>query len=418
MRLQLCPLPLALTQALICGALSGFDAHGAEASPDGAFQQPGFYTENFHILPEIEMTGYYDDNIYASKGNKSSDLIAVISPSLSLKSRWQRHDFKLKAGADLGRYSDNGAEDYDDLWLSGDGEIDLSAESQIYLSAGYSANHESRDSKEGASQPSEEPTTYDAQALQFGVNQRFAATAAKLGLTYERLDYDNLGTLFNDDRDRQEYGLGLRLDREFSSQTRIYAQAVLNRRDYAQARDQFGYVKDSAGYSAVVGAIREFARGDKIDAYAGRLYQDYDDNRFTQVGELNYGLDLHWYPAQMTRFTAKLERSLNETTEPGAANYLYSSLDLQLDQKFTADLVGYVNYNRGLAEFQDVGREDVTRTGSLGLKYYASPRIMISAGYSTIDNDSNDLNRVSAVAGTYDYRRNLLFLTLRARLAP
>jgi hypothetical protein len=43
---------------------------------------------------------------------------------------------------------------------------------------------------------------------------------------------------------------------------------------------------------------------------------------------------------------------------------------------------------------------------------------MFTGSYSYVDNDSNDLNQVSAASESYDYERNLFFFTLRARLAP
>jgi hypothetical protein len=418
MKLYPRPLHLAMAQAFVFATLSGLTAFAAEPQQAGTFKKPGFYTENFHILPLVEATAYYDDNIYATKGAKESDQVALISPRIDMESLWETHSLNLHAGADIGRYADNSAEDYADFGLSGDGEVDLTTQSQLYVGAGYSNNHESRDSKEGASQQIEEPTTYDVHSLQLGVKQLFGKISTKLGLTHEALDYDNVGSLYNDDRDRSVNGLGLRVSHPLSQQTQLYAQAIVNQRDYQERQDQYGYVKDSEGYTAVVGITRDFASGHKLDAYVGQLKQDYDDSRFDQVSELNYGLDFRWYPTKKTQLTGKLDRSLNETTEPGASGYLFSAVDLQIDRKLATDFLGYINYTHGLAEYQDVGREDVTRTVSLGLKYYASPWIMITGSYSNIDNDSNDLNRVSAVSGTYDFKRNLLFLTLRARLAP
>jgi hypothetical protein len=411
------PLYLAMTQALVIGTLNSACLSASEPSPDDGFKKPGFYTEDFHILPEVEATLYSDDNIYATKGAEESDRVAVISPRLGVKSLWESHSLDLSIGAHMGRYADNATEDYDDYWFSGEAEIDLSAESQLYAGAGYSSNHESRDSKEGAGQQLEELTTYDASSLQFGLNQRFGATSAKLGLSDETLDYENAGSLYNDDRDRSVYGIGVRVSRSFS-QTELYLQTLVNRREYRERQDQFGYVKDSKGYTAIAGMTREFSSGHKLDAYIGYLSQDYDENRFDQVNELTYGVDLRWYPTPKTQVKGKLGHSLNETTEVGASGYLYREIDLQVDRKIAADLLGYINYNHGLAEFQEVGREDETQSVSLGLKYYATPWIMLTGSYSYIDNDSNDLNSVSGVSGSYDYERNLFFLTLRARLAP
>jgi hypothetical protein len=52
------------------------------------------------------------------------------------------------------------------------------------------------------------------------------------------------------------------------------------------------------------------------------------------------------------------------------------------------------------------------------VKYFMSPKVMLTGSYSYINNDSNDRNTVVGVSDTYDYTRNLFFLTVKVRLAP
>jgi hypothetical protein len=411
------PIYHAVMQALLVSPLAAFPLWAEEASEQSEFKKPGFYTDSFHFLPKADISLYRDDNIYASEQAKVSDLITVVSPSISADSLWQGSSLKLDAGADIGRYSDNGSEDYEDLWLRAEGEVEFTDRQSLYATTGYSQNHESRDSKESSNQELEELTTYDVSNLQVGVKQQFGKTSAKAGVTYEMLDYDNVGsTLYNDDRDRSVFGAGLRFAHAVSEPLQLYTQVILNQREYRDRKDQFGYRKDSQGYSAVAGLSRKGSKGDKLDFYLGHLYQEYDDRRFDEVSEFNYGMDIRWYPTKKSQVTIKLDQTLNETTEIGASSYLYRLLDLQLDQKLTRDLLGYLGYSHGWAEFQDVGREDVTQSMALGLKYYASPWIMFTGSYRYVDNDSND--QTAAVGETYDYERDIFFFSLRARLAP
>ncbi len=383
---------------------------------DSAKEKPGYRAGEFHVLPEVDISAYHDDNIYATQRAKESDLVTVVSASLEAESQWERNSLDLGAGASIGRYLDISDEDYEDVWFKADGQLDLSERSRLYAGAGYSLNHESRDAKESSQQKIDEPTTYDSRTLQIGLDQMLGEFELKLGATYEGLDYDNVGALYNDDRDRSVTGLGLRVSLPLAERTSLFAQGILNQRDYDDEVDQFGYERDSDGYNALVGLKKSYQGGHSVEIYGGYLVQEYDDDRYERLSEPNYGLDLRWFPTKQTKVTATLDRSSNETTEIGSAGYLYTALDLQVDQKMMTDVVGYLNYNYGLAEFQDVGREDTTHTVSLGVKYYLSPKIMITGSYSRMDNDSNDQNSVSPVTGTYDYTRNLIFLTLRARL--
>ena len=193
---------------------------------------------------------------------------------------------------------------------------------------------------------------------------------------------------------------------------------MFNTRRYDELRDRDGFERDSDGYKTAVGLIQMYSGGHQLEAYLGYLAQDYDDPRFSRVSEANYGVDLLWHPSAKMKVTAALDRSLNETTETGSSGYLHTGFDLQIDQKLSTNVLGFLNYNYGLAEFQDVGREDTTKTINLGIKYFMSSKLMLSGTYSYINNDSNDLGLVGSARDTYDYERNLFFLTLKGRLAP
>ncbi len=418
MKQKLRPLPRALFQVALAGLVLNTSLLAAGEGAASTFKKPGFYMDNFRLLPEIEITGYFDDNIYATKQARESDFITQVSPSLAIDSLWDLHRLEFNAGANLGRYTDASSEDYDDYWLNGEGDYELDERHQIYASAGYSRNHEGRDSKESGSLQIDEPTTYDQFEGQLGWHRQAEQSSAKFGVTYEQLDYDNVGSLYNDDRDRCVTGLGLRLSHEVSPASQLYAQGVINQRDYADNLDSYGYAKDSEGFTGLIGITRRFSKGNRIDAYIGRFYQDYDDSRFDAVNDWNFGLDLRWYPASRTQLKALIERTQNETTEIGSSSYLYTDWDLRIDQKLTADTVGYISFNYAVAEFQDVGREDKTQSLSLGVKYYANPWVMLSGGFRRVDNDSNDINEVSPVQESYDFKQNLVFLNLQVRLAP
>ena len=375
------------------------------ASESDATSKPGYYTDSFYIVPEIQITAYHDDNIYATKTAKESDIVTIVSPTLKINSRWDRHSLKLDGGANLGYYTDNTDENYKDYWLEASGRYELGATTSLFGGAGYNKKHESRDSKESA-QSTDEPTTYNVQSLQLGGRHMLADYVIRLGLTYENLDFDNVGGLINDDRDRVHTGLGLRVTKDYDKQTKLFVQGLLNERDYDL--EQNGFSRDSSGYSVAAGIIKEFGEKDRIEAYAGLLSQDYDYSGFDTVTEPNVGVNLRWYPAESYKLTGNLSRTLSETTQEDASGYLYTHLKLQLDKRMFTDYVGYISYSHGEADYQDDTREDSINSYGIGLNYYMSPKILFSAGYNHVSNDSNEnLN---------DYERNLFLISFKAKL--
>ena len=397
------------------GVLSAADDEEDSTDSSEAKEKPGYYTESFHIQPELQVTGYYDDNIYATDQQEESDFITIISPMLKVKSLWDKNSLKLGAGANIGRYADKTGENYNDAWVEADGSFNIGEKTSLFGGAGYSHKHEPRDSKESA-RITPEPTTYDVTDLRLGMRQGFDDLTLRVAGTYQALDYKNVGDVYNDDRDRTVTGLGARVSKRIDKNLSIYGQAFLNNRDYDEAEDLSGFNRDSQGYTASVGVTKKFGRSNKIDAYLGWLVQEYDDDRFDRVNKPNFAASLRWYPAESYKLTASLDRTLSETTEFGSSGYLYTQFDTQLDKRMFNNIVGYLSYGYGLVEYQDVGREDVINTFGVGVNYYMSKRVLISGGYSYISNDSNDESDSLGPLDTYDYQRNLFLLSIKVKL--
>ena len=113
----------------------------AVAASAGAAERPARETVTTRVRPEVDPLGVrlgswnldasaalgylHDDNIFATDTNEVDDDILLIEPELLLASGWSRHSLRLGAEAEIGRYNDNGDEDYDDSRLYVDGRIDL-----------------------------------------------------------------------------------------------------------------------------------------------------------------------------------------------------------------------------------------------------------------------------------------------------
>jgi hypothetical protein len=384
----------------------------AETATDGQQVEPGYSTDDFHIQPEIQLTTYYDDNIYATNRAEVSDFITIFSPVLKIHSHWDKHSLKFETGANIGRYLDNPTENYDDYWFEASGTYEIGSNTTLFGDAGYYMKHEGRDNKDSI-QSADGPTTYDVQSLGLGGRHRLGKTVIRLVLGYEKLDYDNIGNLFNDDRDRTHNAVGLRVTREIDNQTRVYVQGLFNDRDYVLVTN--GVNRDSSGYSAVAGLIRSLGDKGRIEGYAGVLSQDYDDTNFEKVTAADFGIKLNWYPAESWKVTGNLNRSLRETTDEGASGYLLTKLDLQVEKSISSKVTGYAAYTYGYYDYQGIARKDDYNAVTLGANYQLGRDVLVSGSYSYHDNNSNDavLNPFPGVS--YDYNKNLFLLSLKAR---
>jgi len=393
-----------------------------EAKPAPDAVEPGATAGSFAWRPQLSLTPMYDDNIYALPTHEISDWIWVLSPTLSGESQWDSHLLRIDAGAELGRYDEYTTEDYDDWWVNADGRYDLGPGSNLFGGIGYSQEHEERGSPDAVA-PTEaltaidaEPTVYRALTAQGGIVQRFGSHLLRAGATYERLDYDDVPslagtTIDNDDRDREVFGLAVRLSRPIAERLDLFAQALWNGRHYFQTPDDYGYYRDSDGYRLAVGLKGQLARGVDAEGYVGYLSQDYDDPRFDRVSTVDFAGKLNWRADPRTRARLTLERTLNETTLEGSSSYLYTNLAGSLTHELGERTTLEARVGAGLVAYQDVGRDDWIYTAGLTARYIITRSLYLTGGYRFVRRDSNDNGGLPA-GDLYDYDRQQLFLTI------
>jgi hypothetical protein len=419
-------LAVSILAALWTGAQAADPPADATPAPDAV--EAGAQGGGFIWRPQLSLTPMYDDNIYALPSHEISDWVWVVSPALSGESQWDRHRLRLDAGAELGRYDEYTTEDYDDWWVNADGRYDLGPGSNLFGGIGYSQEHEERGSPDAVA-PTEaltaidaEPTVYRALTAQGGIVHRFGENLLRAGATYERLDYDDVPslagtTIDNDDRDRQVFGLAVRLSRPIAERLDLFAQALWNGRRYFETPDDYGYYRDSDGYRLAVGLKGQVARGVDAEGYVGYLSQDYDDPRFDRVSTLDFAGKVNWRVDPRTRARLTLERTLNETVLEGSSSYLYTNLAGSLTYELGERTTLEARVGAGLVAYQDVGRDDWIYTAGITARYMITRSLYVTGGYRFVRRDSNESG---GVPGTdlYDYDRQQIFLTLSVLGSP
>lgn len=405
-------------------ALSMSTAWSASESEAGAeaisLPKDGYEWGGFLVRPQLRLGTLYDSNIFATRSDEVADYIALINPSLAVSSDWAQHRIKLTAGGEVGRYYDFVDEDYEDYWLDLEGRYDFSKQTNVFGGLGYSFEHEDRGSPEtilaGAT-----PTTYASSRAQGGISHYFGPWSVRLGATFEQLDFDDVVGLTNDDRDRDVYGLGVKLGYQLDSGTTVYVQAIQDIREYDQILDDNGYNRDSEGIRLGAGVKGRLSSRIKAEGYLGHLGQSYEDAAFDDVDALDFLAKLNWRYTPSVELGLVIERLLEETTLPGSSSYLYTSAGLFAKKRISPRLLATASVEGGLAEYQDVTREDMLYSGSLGLRYLLTPTLFLEGRYNVQSRDSNQLATVNTPANPQDsgdYVKHQVFLSLGALMYP
>jgi len=383
---------------------------------------------SFRLLPKLVIGHGYDSNIYATESDAKGDNVTTVSPSLRLRSDWKQHALNLAAGADILRYGTHGSEDVAEYDVSGDGRFDLTDRTYLFGGAGHSLEHEDRTSPDDVL--GEKPTPVHSTQGHLGLGRKGDTFSVQGGATFERLNYDDVpytlvptatqpghgygqqltitGDINNDDRDRDVLEYGLRVGAKPGQVWEVFVQGSGNERRYKDRRDDFGYQRDSSGGGAAVGVGWELAKRMQGEVLVGYLQQNYQDPALKDVGTVDYGGRLNWRATGQTRVALYLDRSVEETTQPGASSYLYTVGGVQAKHSLTGSLQLGVRASLGEADFQGTDRvDDLVGIGaSMQLFLYRQVYLEPDFQYTARESDLEGA----------DYHRNQYFMRLGMEL--
>lgn len=375
---------------------------------------PGIAWGGFLVFPDVSLTATYDDNIYAERQNPTEDVIYTLSPSLEVKSNWNRHALNFGVGADLDRYRSNDSEDVNDYWAGFDGRYDIAPNTNVFGGARHSRDHEDR-STPGSDLTQAKPIRYDHDEAHLGVAHAFGRFTLRAGGTWDRYDYKDGatstgGNLDNDYRDHELTSLAARLGYALSPTYELFGQFATDTRDYKNPIFAQSFNRDSDGYRAALGMKFTLAPQRVAgEAYAGLMRQNYDYAGFADLRKPYFGATVVWKPTSLLTATAFVDRSLEETTvNYGAGTYASGSLDttygFEIERRLSSRLTvgGRAAYTK--SDFQNFDREDTIIDAGAGLRYYVLPQVYVGADLRVTDRDSSDRDA--------QYSRNQLFVSV------
>lgn len=398
-----------LTLAVMCSwLLVAGPAHSQQSDDEESTQA----TSNQTTELGVSVTEIYDDNIFATRNDRESDFITLVSPFLKAETQGESGSFRLDLGASVAWYEENETEDYQDYW--GGFELRSKAGSAVELFGGgrISRLHEDRSSPEDVLGP--EPTEYDDGEAFLGLQFGAGRTTTRLGATYERLDFHDDAAPFtpanHDDRDRDLWSVGARASYALSQDRRIFVQGASDNRRYDEFLDDNGQHRDSDGYNAAVGL--EFRSGLALsgEILAGYMDQEYDDPALKDVQTWDLGAQVRWRASPSTVVIGSLDRTLEETTLLDASSYLYTSLGGRVSHRARRDVVLGADLAVSRRDYQGLNRyDDIIETG-LGASWFFHPNVFLGLDYRFTDQNSNRAEN--------DYDENRVFLRLGARTEP
>lgn len=398
------------TQAQFQASTSGSPRTPADDAATATLlsEGPGVAVGSFLLFPELTLKHTYDSNIFAANSNTVSDFYTTPGASITGRSNWSRHKLSFEAGIDSDNYLTNNSQDVYNYWLGFEGQYDLSPGNNIFGGVRHSRENEER----GTANPlfSIDPTSYYSTKAHIGSALRNGPVVVRFGASAETLDYVTPsglpipGPSNNDDRDQFQYSVGARIGYELSPALMPFVQVATDTRDYNRSLDDYGYQRSSNGYRASIGAVWKPDAKLNAEAFLGKLYQRYDDDRFGSVDRPYFGASLTWKPQPTTRLQALIDRALDETTIPGASGSLDTTVAVDGEHAVSGNLVANARVSFSRNDYQGTSRNDKVAFASTGFRYYIDPVVFLGVDLRVVNRNSSDPGA--------DYFRNQLMFSL------
>lgn len=374
------------------------------------FDALGIRAGSFLLFPSLTGSVRYDDNIFADADDEEDDIIYGILPALEAQSQWSRHSLALRADVDAGIYTDNDDSNYVDYGISALSRIDVVGQSAFRISGFARHDHEERDSQDEAGD--EDVTELFDARLNVNYRHVFNRFFVQPGVDVRRRDFDDVGDVNNDDRDRWKYRGDLRLGYAVRPGLAVFGLGEVNAVRYDDTPDDGGVKRDSEG--GRIGAGFEIDLTGKIvgEFDIGYSVQEYDDDQLDDFSGPTAGGQLTWNVTPLTAIIGGLRADVEETTVTDGAERASSKLATEATVNVVHELrrnillrggVGYQN-----DDFEGINREDDTFDGTVGASYLLNRNLSIDLDYDFTNRDSDDDDS--------EFTRNVIMLGLRAQL--
>jgi hypothetical protein len=376
---------------------------------------------NWFLFPRIELDEAYNDNVFATKGNRKDDFITVVTPNLELRSRVPDvYDVDLSAGAAVGTYARFSGENYGDYFAGGDGTYNITRNLLLLGGLKFQHLHEERDSPDQVG-TSARPFEFNQETATVGVASRGLRIGWQLDAGYQREDWDNEpavggGIIPGGVRNVNIYTANATGTYEIAPAYQAFARLGYNARDY----DNSGFInRNSDGWRFDVGARIDLTGITWAEVFLGYLTQDYTSATLGSIHALDAGAKVVWNATQLTSVIFNADRRAQDANTFALAasgspvnspGYLRTNIGVGVDHELLRNVLlnGFANYQ--IDDYQGIDRSDNRVDIGGGVRYMLNRNVYLGGSYTFSHRDSN------GTTSGIDFERNLFLVRLGAQL--
>ena len=398
------------------------DLPDASSSTGGAVERGselGVSVGAFTLFPQLDLSLGYDDNVFATTTAPTASAVAVVRPSLELRSEWLNHSLRLLASGGFGFYGNAPTQNFQNYVIQADGKLDI--RNDVYATGLIAFRRQTEALGTPNVSFAQAPTVVDSVPVELGLYQRFNRLYYQLGVSATRYWYYDYSTITAlglpaASRDRTEYEERIKIGYEVGENVAVFITPAINQRHYVDTINSAGQQRDSTGWSIGVGASYTFGPKVTLDGSIGLTSQTYTASG-TSTSATVFTLGGSWNGYEPLVVRPILTRSINESALASYQNYVstVAGIDFTYDIHYPWKAVGGISYNTadytpapGVAGVNP--RTDYFIKASIGLLYEVRPQFSIGPLYEYSQGSSSDV-----AAGGPQYNRNFFAIRLVAK---
>jgi hypothetical protein len=389
-----------------------------DESEERPFEALGYELGAFRLFPSITVDETFDDNIFRTSANRSSDWLTTVQPSLAVRSQWSRHSLEAEVEATRSVHKRFASEDDRELVAALRGRLDVTTRSQLDGELGYSFTQPQRG--EITTTSAADSGNVIAKTASGSFQQRFNRLVARITGTVGQSDQGVAAALVTDPAIcnvavppadcatvQQTYADArgaFRLGYEIADGVEVFAEIDGNTRFYSDDEITTAQ-RSSRGRSAKIGFSVDTSPILKSALALGYTQQTPNDDSLTTLQGAIVEADITWVPTALTTVTLTSRNGISTTALDGSIGALENTGKIAIRHEFRRYFALLAGFEYSLSSYAGIDLKETEFTSKLGLEYAINRRWALLADYTHIDFNSSLADR--------DYSDNTVRLGLK-----
>jgi hypothetical protein len=354
-----------------------------------AYDAKGIPLGGFRLFPTLDLNASYDDNVFRLPVAQS-DYFFTISPALRLKSQWGRHFFEIYAGLNNYEYMDFSEQNLTDWRVGADGRLDILRAAVLSANVYYGELHESWSAPNNIVGYQAAPNRYYQTHADIVTAYQPNRLGIGFGASFDRYNWTDTpriggGTLYNSDRDQNEYQGYAKAFYDFSPGYSGFVRASYDERDFNHFYDRSGLHRSSHGFRVNGGLDIQLTH-----LLAGELFVGYLNQSFAQdvptplpnVSGFDYGAELDWYVSPVLTAHLSGSRQLADVVISGASVADNKNVTVSADYEFRPNIILQARASYTDSRFVGTTRTDTYPGAGVGVKYLLNRYVSANLNYN------------------------------------